>query len=80
MVLHTQEAFRGQRQRSCVQARTYSSTGTRPWQLAKAAAVSSRSHSARWGAMQEAGMGGAAHAPIQINEYIANVMRNITMT
>lgn len=63
MVLQTQEAFCGQRQRSCAQACTYSSTGTRPWQLLKAAAVSSCSHSARWGAVQEAGMGGAAHAP-----------------
>lgn len=63
MVLQMQEAFCGQWQRSCMQACTYSSTDTRPWQLSKAAAVSSRSHSARWGVMQEAGMGGAAHAP-----------------
>lgn len=49
MVLQTQEAFCGHWQRSCVHACTYSSTGTRPWQLAKAEAVSSRSHWARWG-------------------------------
>ena len=56
MVLQTQEVPRGHWQRSCMQACTCSSSGTRSRQSSKAASVSSLSHSARWRAT-----GGAAH-------------------
>lgn len=46
-MLHSQALPCGHWQRSCMQARTYNSTGTRAWQSSKAVEVSSLSHSAR---------------------------------
>lgn len=54
-VLHSQAPPCGHWQRSCIQASTYNSTGTRAWQSSKAVEVSSLSHSARlrWKDMNE---------------------------
>lgn len=57
MVLHMQEAPGGHWQRSCMQACTYGSSGTRPRHSSKATAVSSFSHSARWRAHGSVGGG-----------------------
>lgn len=57
-VLQTQEVPDGHWQRSCTHACTYSSSGTRPRQSAKAVAVSSFSHSARCGRTRERGEAG----------------------